>query len=69
MGVDREEQCFVMVKDRNMGQVKSDLIHALLRVPGGFLVVLGWSWESFCGVLWGFVRFWVDFCGVLGGFL
>ena len=55
MGVDREEQCFVMVKDRNMGQVKSDLIHALLRVPGGFLVVLGWSWESFCGVLGGFL--------------
>lgn len=33
IGSERDEQCFVMVKDKNMGQVKADLIHAFLCMP------------------------------------
>ncbi|ESN95037.1 hypothetical protein HELRODRAFT_157732 [Helobdella robusta] len=33
IGSERDEQCFVMVKDKNIGQVKADLIHAFLCMP------------------------------------
>lgn len=33
MGTEHEEHCFIMIKDKNIGQIKADLIHAFLCMP------------------------------------
>lgn len=40
MGPEKDEHCFVMIKDKNIGQIKADLIHAFLCVSTSVILLV-----------------------------